>query len=236
MGRRILQQRRGKGSPTWRTSKYAYRIHLTYPSEEGEGVVSKFISISGHSAPLVMIKTNKRIFFNVATEGLEVGQKVGIGPNSEVKSGSILPLSKIPLGTSVCNVETVAMNGGKLVRSSGLSANVLRKTGEGVTLLLPSRKEMIFDEDARATVGIVAGGGRTEKPFVKAGRKHHLLKARNKHYHRTSPIKRNAVNHPWGGGRGKNMGKSGIAPRWASPGRKVGLLKPRKTGRGGKRG
>ena len=94
---------------------------------------------------------------------------------------------------------------------------------------------MNFDENSRATVGITAGGGRTEKPFVKAGSRAHLLRSRNKHYPRTSPIKRNAVNHPFGGGRGKNMGKSGIAPRWAPPGRKVGLIRPRSSGRGGKK-
>lgn len=235
MGRRILQQRRGRGTSTWRANTYAYRLGLSYPKDDGEGVVLKFISVAGHSCPIAMIKTKRSTFFNVATDGLEVGQKIFVGTNAPVTNGSIVPLHMIPLGTNVCNVETVAMNGGRLVRSSGLSATVLRKTPEGVTLLLPSRTEKIFNENSRATIGIIAGGGRTEKPFIKAGARAHLQWARNKHYPRNSPIKRNAVNHPFGGGRGKNMGKSGIAPRWAPPGRKVGLLKASKTGRGGKR-
>ena len=235
MGRPILQQRRGKGGPTYRTKWYAYRIRLTYPSYNGEGTVGKFLSLAGHSTPLAMIKTARGVFFNIAIEGLELGQKISFGEGAEVKNGNILPLSQIPIGTSVCNIEIVPLAGGKIVRSSGLSASVLRKTAEGVTMLLPSKKEMVFNEKSRATIGTAAGGGRTEKPFVKAGNRFHLLKARNKHYPRTSPIKRNAVNHPFGGGRGKNMGKSGIAPRWAPPGRKVGLLRPRQTGRGGKK-
>ena len=235
MGRRILQQRRGRGTSTWRTSTYAYRLNLMYPSQESEGTILKFLSAAGHSCPIAMIKTKNATFFNVATDGMHVGQKIAIGENASVENGNIIPLSKIPVGTNVCNVEVVSMNGGKIVRSSGLSATVLRKTPEGVILILPSREERTFAENARATIGIIAGGGRTEKPFVKAGKRAHLQWARNKHYPRNSPIKRNAVNHPFGGGRGKNMGKSGIAPRWAPPGRKVGLLKPAKQGRGGKR-
>ena len=119
-----------------------------------------------------------------------------------------------------------------MVRTSGSFAVITKKAGRYVTILLPSKKEMELDGDILATVGKVAGGGRTDKPIVKAGRKYFLLRARCRHYPRTSPIKRNAVNHPFGGGRGKNMGKSSIAPRWAPPGRKVGLIRPRKTGRG----
>jgi len=235
MGRPILQQRRGKGSPTFRTKKYAYRISPAYPKTEGDGVIQKLINLAGHSAPLVKVKLGKEIFFNIATEGIEEGQKIKIGANAEIQDGNILPLANIPLGTNVCNVETIPFNGGKLVRSSGITATVLRKTPEGVTLLMPSRKEKIFSRNSRATVGIIAAGGRTEKPWIKAGRKAYAMRAINRHYPRTSPIKRNAVDHPFGSGRGKNTGKSGIAPRWAPAGRKVGLLRPKKTGRGGKR-
>ena len=235
MGKRIIQRRRGKGSTTYRTSKYAYRISMHYPSGDCEGTVLKFINTAGHSTPLAMIKHKRGIFFNVATDGMEQGQKIMVGDNAPVANGNILPLSKIPIGTNICNIEIAANNGGKMVRASGLSAAVVRNVLEGIILLMPSGKERVFDERSRATVGITAGGGRTEKPMVKAGVKYHLMAARNKHYPRTSPIKRNAVNHPFGGGRGKNMGKSGIAPRWAPAGRKVGLIRPKKSGRGGKR-
>jgi large subunit ribosomal protein L2 len=173
-----------------------------------------------------------KYFYNIAVQGLEEGQDIIIGKNAEIKPGNILSLSSLPIGTNLSNIELTPFSGGKLVRSSGLSAVVTKKLNGKVTLLLPSKKERLFDENVRATIGIVAGAGRTEKPFVKAGRKWHLMKARNKLYPRTSPIKMNALNHPFGGGRGKNMGKSSIAPRFAPAGRKVGLLRPRKTGRG----
>lgn len=235
MGRPILQQRRGKGSPTFKTRKYAYRISPSYPKSDGEGVVQKLVNLAGHTVPLAKIKMHKEIFFNIAIDGLEEGQKITVGDSAEVKDGNILPLSKIPLGTSVCNIETVPRNGGKLVRAGGICATVIRKTPNQVILSMPSKKEKHFQNAARATIGVAAGGGRVDKPWVKAGNRSHYMRARNKHYPRNSPIKRNSVDHPFGSGRGKNMGKSGIAPRWAPPGRKVGLLRPRKTGRGGKR-
>jgi len=232
MGKRIIQRRRGKGSPTYKTKERAFSIKLTYPESEGKGVILKLVNSLGYTAPFALIKSNNKTFFNVATENLCEGQEIEIGGNAQIKSGNILPLKNIPAGTEICNLEMRKFGGGKIVRTSGCSAVVTKKIGKEVAVLLPSKKEIMLNEDVRATIGKVSGGGRTDKPIVKAGKRYFLLRARCHHYPRTSPIKRNAVNHPFGGGRGKNMGKSSIAPRWAPPGRKVGLLRPRKTGRG----
>jgi large subunit ribosomal protein L2 len=232
MGKRIIQQRRGKGTSTFRVRQKAYSLRIGYPVVEGKGTVIKLVSDSGHTSPLALINVGRKFFYNVAVEGLEEKQQVSMGKGSEIKPGNILPLSEVPVGTHLCNIEVIPFSGGQLVRASGISAIVTKKLPGRVVLLLPSKTEKMFSENSRATIGIVAGGGRVEKPFVKAGRRWHLMKARNKLYPRTSPIKMNSVNHPFGGGRGKNMGKSGIAPRWAPPGRKVGLLRPRKSGRG----
>jgi large subunit ribosomal protein L2 len=232
MGKRIIQQRRGRGSPTFRVRPSAYTIRVNYPVIEGKGRVLKLVSHAGHTSPLALIQINNRTFYNVAVEGLEEGQEISMGKAAEIKSGNIAPLSAVPIGTSICNIEVIPYSGGKLVRASGISAVVTKKLPGRVALMLPSKHEKLFNENSRATIGVIAGGGRTEKPFVKAGKRWYLMKARNKLYPRTSPIKMNSVNHPFGGGRGKNMGKSSIAPRWAPPGRKVGLLRPRKTGRG----
>jgi len=234
MGKRIIQQRRGKGSPTYRARKYP-QIKFEYPAEEGEAEVLKLINFGNYSTPIAKIKLGKKIFFNIATEGLGEGEKIMVGKGAEIKPGNIAPLSVLPLGTNICNIEIAPLGGGKLVRAGGIAAQVVGKTRAGVVILLPSKKEKIFDERARATVGVVAGGGRVEKPFIKAGKKVFAMRAKGKLYPRTSPIKMNAVDHPFGGGRGKNIGKPSIAPRWAPPGRKVGLLRARKTGRGGKR-
>lgn len=235
MGKRIIQQARGHGSSTYRVRRRAYSIKPAYPEDDGECEIIKFITDSGHSAPMAMIRGKKGTFFNIAVEGTHQGQKIMIGNTAEIKPGNIIPLGDLPVGTNVCNIEKRPRDGGQIVRASGLTAIIVRKDDRNVFVLLPSKQEKSFDKGVRATIGIIAGGGRTEKPFVKAGTKWHQMKARNKLYPRTSPVKMNVVDHPFGSGRGKNMGKSGIAPRWAPPGRKVGLLRPRSSGRGGKR-
>jgi len=82
-----------------------------------------------------------------------------------------------------------------------------------------------------ATIGIVAGGGRTDKPFVKAGNRWHAMRARGKLYPITSAVAKNAVDHPFGSGRGRHMGKPSVPPRFAPPGRKVGQIHAKRTGR-----
>ncbi len=229
MGKRIIQQARGHGGPAYRVRRKAFSYRIGYPNYEGKAKILRIFSTSSHTAPLALIKYDRGKFYNVAVSGISEEQEIEIG-KGQVKEGNILPLSLIPLGADVCNAEIVAGDGGKLVRASGLSAKITKKTPQGVFLLLPSKKEKIFSQEARATIGIVAGSGRTEKPFVKAGVKWHLMKARGKLYPRTKAVAMNAVDHPFGSGRGKRV-KSKIAKRNVPPGAKVGLLRPRRTGR-----
>ena len=95
---------------------------------------------------------------------------------------------------------------------------------------MPSKKEKEFQAECRATVGIIAGAGRLEKPIVRAGKNHHIKKSRNKLWPRTSAVKMNAIDHPFGSGRGKNP-KSKIAKRNVPAGAKVGHLRPSRTGK-----
>ena len=79
-------------------------------------------------------------------------------------------------------------------------------------------------------IGIVAAGGKNEKPFVKAGHKFYTMRARNRLWPKTSGVAMNSVDHPFGSGRGRHIGKSKVAPRNAPPGRKVGPIRPRRLG------
>jgi large subunit ribosomal protein L2 len=79
-------------------------------------------------------------------------------------------------------------------------------------------------------IGVVSGDGRKIKPLIKAGKSHHINKSKGRKWHRTSAVKVNAIDHPFGGGRGKRI-KSKIAKRNAPPGRKVGHIRPKQTGR-----
>lgn len=231
MGKRIIVQARGHGSKTYRVRPKAYKFKVGYPSKEGIGEVKKIFHSSAHYAPLAKIKIGKEVFFNVAVNGLIEGQKITCG-GTDISTGNILALKNIPPGTNICNIEITPMDGGKLVRSSGSCAKITKKRDQGVFILLPSKKEVILNERCRATIGVVAGGGRIEKPFVKAGTMFYKMKTRNKLWPRTSALKMNVIDHPFGSGRGKNIGKSKTPKRNAPPGRKVGQLRARKVGRG----
>ncbi|UZE93631.1 MAG: 50S ribosomal protein L2 [Candidatus Pacearchaeota archaeon] len=231
MGKRIISQARGRGSLTYRTRKKAFRISVSYPSTEGIGRVEKLINVSCYKAPVAKIRIDGKVFYNIAAEGIYEGQEVSVGKKADIIPGNITQLANIPIGTEIFSIETVPGDGPKLVRASGLNARITKKSLKAVYVLLPSKKEKIFSPNARATVGVTAASGRHEKPLLKAGKKYHMAKAiGGRIYPRTSAVKMNVVDHPFGSGRGKRI-KSKIAKRNAPPGRKVGLLRPRRTGK-----
>jgi len=229
MGKRIIVQARGKGSHTYRVKKRAFRYKLQFPKKlEGEGVVIKLLNSSGHTAPLAKIKYNEGTFYIPAFKGMIEGQKIYFG--KELKEGNILQLKDIPVKTKIYQLESRPGDGGVFIKSGGNSATVSRITEEGIFVLMPSKKERKFNPNCRAIIGIVAGAGRLDKPIIKAGKQHHIKKAKSKLWPRTSAVKMNAIDHPFGSGRAKNP-KSKIAKRNAPPGRKVGLIRPRRTGK-----
>ena len=95
---------------------------------------------------------------------------------------------------------------------------------------MPNKKEVVLSGDCRVTIGEISGSGKILKPFMKAGYKFYKMKARNKLWPRTSAVKMNAVDHPFGSGRGKRI-KSKISKRNAPAGKRVGHVRPRRTGR-----
>jgi large subunit ribosomal protein L2 len=95
---------------------------------------------------------------------------------------------------------------------------------------MPSGSIRWFNPKCRAVVGIVAGGGRIDRPWLKAGKKYHKMKTRAAKYPRVSGVAMNPVDHPFGGGAWKHPGKPTTVSRNAPPGRKVGLIAARRTG------
>ncbi len=230
MGKRIISQARGHGSLTYRVRKRAFQYKISYPTAQyGEAEILKIIHSAGHSAPLMKLKINNEIFFNPAFQGAYEGQKIKIGKT--VSNGNILTLSEIPVGTKIYNIEINSGDGGKIIRTAGSSATLLKKYPYNIiSILTPSKKEVKLSGNCRAAIGEIAGSGRKLKPFIKAGRKFYKMAARNKFWPRTSAVKMNAVDHPFGSGRGKRI-KSKIAKRNAPAGRRVGHIRPRRTGR-----
>ncbi len=239
MGKRLIQQRRGRGTPTYKAHSYRWVAdvkHRKYDDIEQKGTIQgeivDIVHCAGHSAPLAHIKyTNKETGYILAPQGIKVHDTVASGAKAEPKPGSTLPLAYIPEGTSVYNLENKPADGGKFVRAAGATATVISVTNDKVTVLLPSKKEKAFHPMCRATIGMIAGGGRAEKPFVKAGKRHHLMRARGKLYPLTSGVAMNAVDHPFGSGRGRHVGKPKTVSPHTPPGAKVGKVGARRTGR-----
>jgi large subunit ribosomal protein L2 len=231
MGKRIITQARGRGGPTYRVRKKAFKLRLKFPKNlEGQGKIIKLLKSAGHSAPIAKVKYSKGTFFIPAPLGIFENQEISFGSKAKIEPGNILQLKDIPLRTEVFQVESRPGDGGTFIKSAGSKAVVNKKQTGKVVIVFPSKKEKTLNEKCRAIVGVIAGDGRLDKPFVKAGKKFHLKKAKSKLWPRTGALKMNAIDHPFGSGRGKNP-KSKIAKRNAPPGQKVGLLRPKRTGR-----
>jgi len=230
MGKRIVSQARGHGSLIYRVRKKGYKYKITYPSETGKAKIIKLIHSPAHSSPIIKVQINGKIFYNVAFQNAYVGQDITLGKGEVVNFGDIIMLKYSEVGMKVYNIETHPGDGGKLVRSAGSSATITKIEKGEVALMMPSKKIKKVDEKCRVTIGVVAGDGRKDKPIMKAGRRFHAMKAKGRKWHFTSAVKVNAIDHPFGGGRGKRI-KSKIAKRNAPPGRRVGHLRPRKTGK-----
>lgn len=238
MGKNLIQQKRGKGSSTYRAPSFRYKgiaAYGRYNKEAVNGRITDIIHCQGHSAPLVNVKyENGEEVLLQAPEGIRVGSEVVNGGEAPIKEGNVMPLKNIPEGTTVFNIESSPGDGGKFVRCSGAFAKIASKMKDKVILLLPSKKEREFNPECRATIGIIAGSGRTEKPFLKAGFKYHATRARNKMWPVSSGLAMNAVSHPFGGSSTCAKGKASTVSRDAPPGRKVGKIAARRTGRKGR--
>jgi large subunit ribosomal protein L2 len=236
MGKRILQRRWGKGGIQFRVSPKGKIAPVRYPNlppdSEERLTVKAILDEPGRAAPLAQLEYGTGNYaYLPAVNGLSVGHQVLLGPAATAAPGNILPLASIPEGTRISNVELRIGDGGKLVRTSGGSAVLFSKGNGSAIVRLPSGKSIMVDEKCRATVGEVAGGGRLEKPFMRAGPRHHAMRAAGRPYPRMRGVAMAVVYHPFGGGRHQHPGKSTSTSRNAPPGRKVGLIAPRKTGR-----
>ncbi len=230
MGKSIIQQARGRGSLTYQVRKKAFIYRIGYPHNEGQAIIEKILHSAAHSSPLMKVKVGNEVFFNAAFNGAVEKDRINVG-GSEIKEGNIISLKNIPVGTRIFNIERNPGDGGKMTRVSGASAAVNKKYDfNKIGVLMPNKKELILDGDCRATIGVISGEGRKQKPFFKAGRKHYKMKTRNKLWPRTSAVKVNAIDHPFGSGRGKRI-KSKISKRNAPPGKKAGHVRPRRTGK-----
>ncbi|MFH1592557.1 MAG: 50S ribosomal protein L2 [Candidatus Woesearchaeota archaeon] len=239
MGKRIITQRRGRGTPTYKAHSHRWLAEIKHRKFDDiektasiKGEIVDLVNSRGHSSPIALIKySNGEERYMFAPEGIRVKDFVESGANASVKKGNTLPLKNVPTGTSVYNIEVRPGDGGKLCRASGVSAKVVSNFINETVIELPSKKQKKFNPLCRATVGVIAGKGRKEKPWIKAGKRHHAMRARGKLYPRTSGVAMNAVDHPFGSGRGRQHAKVKSPSRFASPGKNVGPIRAKRSGK-----
>ena len=149
----------------------------------------------------------------LAPQGLTDGMKVMNGETAEIKPGNCLPLSNIPVGTLVHNIELLPGKGGQMVRSAGNSAQLMAKEGKYATLRLPSGEMRMVPIECRASIGVIGNGDHNLVNYGKAGRIRHMG---------IRPTVRGSVmnpnDHPHGGGEGKaSIGRPGPCTPWGKP-------------------
>jgi large subunit ribosomal protein L2 len=239
MGKRLITQRRGRGGPRYQFPSHRFEGEIKYPAKVDyvKGIGGQVINIeddAARTAPVARVLLEDMSELRMlAPEGMQVGQWVTLGGEGKAVSGNVLELGNIPEGTPVYNIEHRPGDGGKIARSSGSSASIVgHERVLGVTFVkMPSKKTISINSKAKATVGIVAGGGRTDKPMVRAGQAWFKHKARNKVYPTVRGVAKNACNHPHGGGSHGYTGRPASVSRNTPPGRKVGHIAPSRTGR-----
>jgi len=245
MGRVIRAQRKGAGSVfvshTSKRQGVAQFRSLDYAERNGyiKGVVSEIIHDSGRGAPLARVtfrhpfrfKHQKELF--VAAEGVYTGQFLYCGKKASLTIGNVLPLRSMPEGTIVCNVEQNMGDRGSFARASGDYAIIVsHDLDKGTTRIkLPSGSKRIVPSGCRAMVGQVAGGGRTDKPMLKAGNAYHKYRVKRNSWPKVRGVAMNPVEHPHGGGNHQHIGHASTVRRDAPAGQKVGLIAARRTGR-----
>jgi large subunit ribosomal protein L2 len=236
MGKPLITQRRGKGSPSFTAPSHRFAanaVYRNYDEKEKDMIgaeVINFVDDPGRTGLLMFLKyeDGKKLMLPAA-EGLMIGDNLEEGYNARLGIGNVLPLEKIPEGYPVFNIEQQQGDGGHMVRSSGGCSFVVSRENGKVMVKLPSGQMKYFDDRCRATIGCVAGGGRTEKPMLKAGASHYKRLARGHWFPMVRGNKMNACEHPFGG----KQHHGAITPKGVggSPGQHVGSFGSRRTGR-----
>jgi len=245
MGRVLRKQRKGaslifKSHTRTRVAPCKLR-KLDYIEKNGyiRGVVKDIVHDPGRGAPMAKVifrdpyryKLRKEYF--VAAEGMYSGQHIFCGKKAQISVGNVLPLKQIPEGSIVCNIEQYNGDRGAFAKTSGTYAIIVSHSDDDnkTKIKLPSGIKKTISSDSRAMLGIVAGGGRVDKPILKAGNQYHKYKVKKNVWPRVKGMCMNPVEHPHGGGNHQHIGKPSTVRRDAAPGRKVGLIAARRAGR-----
>lgn len=205
---RITMRRRGGGH------KRLYRIIDFRRNKDGvPGRVDRFEYDPNRSARIALIvyaDGEKR--YILAPTGLELNMTLNSGVDAEYQIGNCLPLSSIPLGTIVHNVEMTPGKGGQLARSAGNGCQLLGREGKFASLRLPSGEMRRVAVECRATIGEVGNNDHNNINLGKAGRSRWLGRRP-----KVRGVVMNPVDHPHGGGEGRTSGGRHPVTPWGVP-------------------
>jgi large subunit ribosomal protein L2 len=148
----------------------------------------------------------------LAPDGVKVGDQLMSGEKAEVRTGNALPLNKIPLGTTIHNIELKPGHGGQMIRGAGASAQLMAKEGDYAQLKLPSGEVRVVHQQCRATIGQVGNLDHNNVSLGKAGRSRWLGRRP-----KVRGVVMNPVDHPMGGGEGKSSGGRHPTTPWGKP-------------------
>jgi len=251
MGRVIRGSRKGKSlifASKTRLRNGAVKLRaVDYAEREGyiKGLVKKITHDPGRGAPCAEVVFHDQYHFKLdkqfwpAAEGLHTGQFVYCGSKAQLSIGNIMPLRKMPEGTVISMVEEKATDRGRLARASGCSCMIVGHSDDGkkTRIRLPSGSRKTIPSTCRGIIGITAGGGRMDKPVLKAGNNFHKFRVKRNSWPKVRGVCMNPVEHPHGGGNHHHVGQPTTRARCSPPGAKVGLIAARRTGilRGGKK-
>ncbi|MBD3254540.1 MAG: 50S ribosomal protein L2 [Candidatus Lokiarchaeota archaeon] len=236
MGKNILVQRKGRGNLWARSPGHRHIGKVRYrPFKEGQEKftlrVISFIHSPGRGAPIAKVKYDdgtKGLW--LPPEGIYEEQEFIQAKEGEIRIGNVLPLEQVRIGTLVYNIEGKPGDGGKFARASGVAALVTDKKENQTQLIFRSKKRKWFHNNCLCTIGVVAGGGRTDKPFLKAGNKFYYVQSKAKKWPVVRGVTMNACSHPYGGGAKQSPHKPTTTARNTPPGRKVGQIAAKRTG------
>ena len=214
---RVTSKRRGGGH------RKKYRV-IDFKRGK-DGIKAKVVGIeydpnrSARIALLVYADGEKR--YIIAPANLNVGDVLMSGESAEIKNGNCLPLSNIPEGTLVHNIEMRPGKGAQIARSAGNGVQLMAKEGEYVTLKLKSGEVRLIHKNCRATIGVVGNSDHENVSIGKAGRKRWMGRRP-----RVRAVAMNPVDHPMGGGEGRSSGGRHPCSPW---GQSAKGLKTRKA-------
>ncbi len=197
-------------------NRQKYRI-IDFKRNDKDGIPATVIGIEydpNRTANIALIcyaDGEKR--YILAPEGLKDGMKIMNGPDAEIRVGNCLPFEKIPVGSNIHNIELHPGKGGQMVRSAGVTAQLMAKEGKYATIKLPSGEMRMVPIECRATIGTIGNIDHNLINYGKAGRIRHMG---------IRPTVRGSVmnpnDHPHGGGEGRSpIGRPGPSTPWGKP-------------------